>query len=131
MSETLAAPILDPSELSPEDMDAIHEAERVINESLDRYIAVADTPNARKDVTESIERQATADPKAFLAAREQLSNFTDEDDPTDEQIEKEDVLPRLSAQRPRLDFVQADAAGGQRLEQLGKHADFVLHGAYH
>jgi hypothetical protein len=92
MSETLAAPILDPSELSPEDMDAIHEAERVINESLDRYIAVADTPNARKDVTESIERQATADPKAFLAAREQLSNFTDEDDPTDEQIEKEDVL---------------------------------------
>lgn len=92
MSETLAAPILDPSELSPEDMDAIHEAERVINESLDRYIAVADTPNARKDVIGNIERQATADPKAFLAAREQLSNFTNEDDPTDEQIEKEDVL---------------------------------------
>ena len=93
MSETLTAPVVDPSEFTPEELDEIREQERIIDTQLETFIASgADTDEAFKNITESIERQAVANPKTFLAAREKLSELGDEDDPTDAQLDKEDIL---------------------------------------
>lgn len=93
MSETLTAPVIDPSEFSPEELDEIREQERIIDDKLETFIASGvDTDEAFKNITERIERQAVESPKAFLAAREKLSELTDEEDPTDEQLDKEDIL---------------------------------------
>lgn len=93
MSETLTAPVIDPSEFSPEELDDIRERERAIDEQLDAFLATGvETEAAFRGITESLERQAVANPKTFLAAREKLSTLTDEEDPTDDQLDKEDIL---------------------------------------
>ena len=93
MAETLTAPVVDPSEFTPEELDEIRDREQAIDEQLDTFLASgADTEEAFKGITQSLERQAVADPKTFLAAREKLSTLTEEDDPTDEQLDKEEIL---------------------------------------
>lgn len=93
MSETLASPVVDPSEFSPEELDEIREQERLIDEELDNFLATSpDTEEAFKGITESLASQAEANPKAFLAAREKLSVLTDEEDPTDDEIDKSEIL---------------------------------------
>jgi hypothetical protein len=93
MSETLTAPVIDPSEFSPEELDEIREQERIIDTKLETFIAHGlDTDEAFKGITESIELQAVENPKAFLAAREKLSKLADEEDPTDAQLDQKEIL---------------------------------------
>lgn len=92
MAETYT-PVLDPGELSPEEIDALREQREMVNTVLEGYVAhEADNPDARRHATELLVRTAAENPTAFLATRELLSESTMDEDPTEEQLKKEEVL---------------------------------------